>query len=163
MDKILQQETIKLDQSFIISKILIIRNKKVMLDKDLAMLYSVKTRVLNQAVKRNKGSFPTDFMFQVSADEKNKLVTECDRLSSYRYSSFLPYAFTEYGILMLSSILKSEIARKVNIQIIRAFVHFKQQNSELYIQDKFNEIDLKFKEVHAALKVLFENDKTIFL
>ncbi len=102
--------------------ILTIRGQKVMLDRDLAALYGVPTKALNQAVKRNSKRFPPHFMFQLSRQEKQELVTNCDHLSGLKYSPALPYAFTEHGVAMLSSMLSSERAIQINIQIIDAFI-----------------------------------------
>lgn len=107
------------------SKIYTIRGQRVMLDKDLATLYGVEVRVLNQAVKRNIKRFPEDFMFQLNAEEweilKSHFVT-----SSWGGARKVPYAFTEQGVAMLSSVLKSEAAIEVNIRIMRAFVAVRQ-------------------------------------
>ncbi len=97
-----------------------------MLDRDLAYLYGVSTKALNQAVKRNERRFPLDFMFRLTADEKHELVTNCDRLAKLKHSSALPSAFTEQGVAMLSSVLKSERAIEVNILIVRAFVRLRE-------------------------------------
>ena len=96
-------------------KILVIRGHRVMLDRDLAQLYEVTTKALNQAVKRNRDSFPGDFMFCLTPTEKSEVVTICDHLRGLKYSPQLPYAFTEQGVAMLSSVLKSKRARQVNI------------------------------------------------
>jgi ORF6N domain len=105
----------------LISKILLIREKKVMIDRDLADLYKVSTKRLNEQVKRNIKRFPEDFMFQLTEEEKAEVVAICDHLKSLKYSSNLPYAFTEHGAVMLASVLNSERAIRVNIQIIRVF------------------------------------------
>jgi hypothetical protein len=102
--------------------ILTIRGKQVMLDRDLARLYGVETRVLNQAVKRNIERFPDRFMFQLTDNEMVKLVTICDRFKLLKHSSSLPYAFTEHGVTMLASVLKSDIAVQISIKIVDAFV-----------------------------------------
>lgn len=102
-------------------RIFLIRGHKVMLDRDLADLYGVKTKVLNQAVKRNMRRFPSDFMFQLTEQEKHELVTNCDHLKELKHSYQLPYAFTEQGVSMLSSVLNSEQAIQVNIAIMRTF------------------------------------------
>jgi len=107
-------------------KIFIIRDVKVMLDADLAELYQVSTKVLNQAIKRNTNRFPTDFMFQLTEIERNKVVTICDHLSRLRFSHQLPYAFTEHGVAMLSSVLRSPRAVQMNIFIIRAFIKLRE-------------------------------------
>jgi len=95
------------DMDMVTAKILEIRGKKVMLDKDLARLYGVSTKALNQAVKRNTGRFPDDFMFRLTEYEKKELVTKCDQFNKMKHSSSLPCVFTELGIAMLSSVLNS--------------------------------------------------------
>lgn len=107
-------------------QILLIRGQKVMLDRGLAGLYGVETKALNQAVKRNLERFPEDFMFKLSAEEKSELVTKCDRFESLKHSSAMPHAFTEQGVAMLSSVLKSKQAVNVNIAIMRAFVRLRK-------------------------------------
>ncbi|HTE28699.1 ORF6N domain-containing protein [Flavitalea sp.] len=92
-----------------------------MIDKDLAGLYNVTTKRLNEQVKRNNKRFPKDFMFQLTQDEKDEVVAICDHLSTLKYSPNLPYAFTEHGAVMLASVLNSDKAIEVNIQIIRVF------------------------------------------
>jgi phage regulator Rha-like protein len=119
------------------NKILTIRDQKIMIDYDLAELYGVETKALNQAVKRNIKRFPEDFMFQLTKEEKTEVVTICDHLASLKYSYRLPYAFTENGVAMLSSVLNSEKAIQVNIQIMRAFNFLKKK----YLEDR--EIDKK--------------------
>ena len=106
--------------------IFVIRNKQVMIDRDLAELYGVKTMVLNQAVKRNIERFPSDFMFRLSKDEANELITNCDRFKTLKHSPTTPYAFTEHGVAMLSSVLNSKKAVEINIQIVRAFIQLRQ-------------------------------------
>lgn len=119
------------------SKIFLIRGQKVMLDSDLAELYGVQTKVLNQAVKRNIERFPSDFTFQLTAIEKIEVVTNCDHLAKLKYSSTLPYAFTEHGALMLGNVLKSDRAVEVSLMVVRAFVQLRQMlasNVELWIK-----------------------------
>ncbi len=114
-----------LSEETIANKIYFIRNQKVMLDRDLAILYGIETKVLNQAVKRNMSRFPEDFMFQLTEIEfqnlKSQIVT-----SSWGGSRKLPSAFSEHGVLMLSSVLKSDKAIQVNIQIMRIFTKVRQ-------------------------------------
>lgn len=108
------------------TKILILRGQKVMLDRDLAQLYEVETKVLNQAVKRNIERFPKEFMFKLNDNELKELVTNCDRFKTLKHTTSLPYAFTEYGVAMLSSVLNSKKAIAVNIQIIQLFIKMKE-------------------------------------
>jgi len=142
-------------------KILFIRGHRVMLDRDLAELYEVSTKALNQAVKRNLESFPADFMFSLDANEKKEVVTNCDHLAAIKYSPQFPYAFTEQGVAMLSSVLKSRRARQVNIQIMRAFVKLRELlNSHRELARKLAELekryDAQFKSVFDAIKALME-------
>lgn len=106
-------------------KIFIIRGVQVMVDKDLAELYQVETRALNQAVKRNIEKFPSDFMFELSEDEKNELITKCDNLKSLKFNPSKIKVFTEQGVYMLATVLKSDIATEVNIAIMRTFTRLK--------------------------------------
>jgi phage regulator Rha-like protein len=118
----------------IATKILEIRGKKVMIDRELSALYGVSTKVLNQAVKRNISRFPEDFMFKLTWNEVQSLRSQIVTLNGKKVSSskrgrhikYLPYAFTEQGVAMLSSVLNSERAIRVNIQIMRAFVKLKE-------------------------------------
>ena len=115
--------------------ILVIRGKQVMLDRDLAWLYGVDTKVLNQAVKRNIERFPIHFRFQLTENETTELVTNCDRLQALKHSSVFPYAFTEQGVAMLSTVLRSETAVNVSIHIMDAFTamrHFIASNAQVF-------------------------------
>jgi hypothetical protein len=105
----------------IMNKIIIIRNKRVMVDSDMAELYGVSTKRLNEAVKRNRKRFPVDFMFRLTESEKEELVANCDHLKKLKFSPYLPFAFTEHGAVMLASVLNSGRAISVNIQIVRIF------------------------------------------
>ncbi len=97
-----------------------------MLDADLAELYGVETRTLNQAVKRNPERFPDDFMFQLTKPEKTEVVTNCDHLAKLKYSPSLPYAFTEHGAIMAASVLNSPRAIEISVHVVRAFVHMRE-------------------------------------
>jgi hypothetical protein len=146
-----------------------------MLDSDLAVLYGVETRVLNQAVKRNLERFPEDFMFQLAAGEfenlKSQFVTSS--LSNYGGRRKLPYVFTEQGVAMLSSVLNSERAIQVNIGIMRTFVNMRKMlstNEEINkrlteLENKSGEHDENFKKVFAAIRLLIsppdKSDKEI--
>ena len=106
--------------------ILLIRGHKVMLDSDLAELYEVETKVLNQAVRRNRDRFPDDFMFRLSSEEFDILRSQSVTSSSWGGRRYPPYAFTEQGVAMLSSVLRSKRAVHVNIEIMRAFVRLRE-------------------------------------
>jgi phage regulator Rha-like protein len=119
------------------NKILLIRGKKVMIDRDLAELYGVSTKRLNEQVKRNSKRFPEDFMFQLTAEEKVEVVAFCDHLENLKYSSQLPYVFTEYGAVMLASVLNSDRAIEVNVQIVRIFTQMREMlmtNQEILLK-----------------------------
>ena len=152
-----------LSEETIANKIYFIRNQKVMLDRDLAALYGIETKVLNQAVKRNMSRFPEDFMFQLTEIEfqnlKSQIVT-----SSWGGTRKLPYAFTEHGVLMLSSVLKSDKAIQVNIQIMRIFTKVRQMLLDkkelkidiLQIQKKLENHDKNIELVFSYLDELTE-------
>ena len=106
------------------NRILTLRGKQVMIDRDLAELYGVETKVLNQAVKRNVERFPEHFRFQLSNQEKDELVTNCDRFNGLKHSSVNPFAFTEQGVAMLSAVLKSETAVYTSIRIMSITCYF---------------------------------------
>lgn len=147
----------------IISKIYIIRNKKVMLDRDLAILYGVPTKVLNQAIKRNIRRFPPDFMFQLDKDEFQNLRSQIVT-SSWGGTRVWPFAFTEQGVAMLSSVLNSNKAIEVNIQIIRTFTKLREllaTNEELQrkIMQMEKRYDKKLKEIFSVLQLLVKEEK----
>jgi hypothetical protein len=106
--------------------ILVIRGQKVLLDRDLAALYGVRVKQLNQAVKRNLERFPADFAFRLTWPERREVVTICDHLAQLKYSPVLPYAFTEHGAVMAATILNSPLAVRASILVVRAFVRMRQ-------------------------------------
>jgi hypothetical protein len=109
-------------QEMIENRIFLIRGQKVMIDRDLAELFGVKTKNLNTQVKRNFDRFPDEFIFRLNEKEKNDLAANCSHLSAIKYSRHTPIAFTEYGVAMLATLLKSERAVKMSIFIIKAFI-----------------------------------------
>jgi len=156
----------------IATKILELRGKKVMFDRDLARLYGVPAKVLNQAVKRNIKRFPEDFMFQLSWEEAGSLRSQIVTLNKSepeasqrgKHIKYLPYAFTEHGVAMLSSVLNSERAIQVNILIMRAFTKLKEillTHKDLAakieaLEKKYAEHDQTIKEIFVAIKQLLE-------
>lgn len=147
-------------QELIEKKIILIRGKKVMLDKDLAVLYEVETRALNQAVKRNIDRFPEDFMFQLVPEDLDILKSQFV-MSNWGGTRKMPYAFTELGVAMLSSVLNSSKAIQVNIQIMRTFAKLRQllsTHEELRrkIEAMEKKYDHQFKIVFDAIKSLVE-------
>lgn len=140
--------------------IYLIRGRKVMLDSDLAGLYGVATKVLNQAVKRNITRFPDDFMFQLTLSEKNQVVTSCDHLARLKYSSALPYAFAEQGVAMLSSVLGSSRAIEINIAIMRAFVRLREVLADnTALRKKLEEHDEKIKYIFNILGQMLQEEE----
>lgn len=146
-------------------KIYEVRGRKVMLDFDLAELYETETRILNQAVKRNIARFPVDFMFQLTETEfiynSSQFVMSS---SKHRGVKYLPFAFTEQGVAMLSGVLKSDKAINVNIAIMRAFVFIRQYAlTHKDLTEKLKELDTKynkqFLDVYEALKFLFKKEQ----
>ena len=135
--------------------ILNVRGKQVMLDRDLARLYGVETKRLNEAVKRNIERFPERFMFQLTDDEKNKVVAICDHLKELRFSYQNPYAFTEQGVSMLSAVLKSDIAVNVSIMIMDAFVAMR------HALPNYNQLFTRIENIeHHQLLLMERQDKT---
>ena len=137
------------------NKIYEIRGQRVMFDFDLAELYDVETRVLNQAVKRNSRRFPADFLFQLSKSEFNNLMSQ-NVISSWGGTRKLPFAFTEHGVTMLASVLRSEIAIDINIQIVRAFIALRQYAlgyAELNqkLENFMIETNMQFNDIYQAL------------
>jgi hypothetical protein len=127
----------KIPDEIIINKIIVLRDKKVMIDRDLAELYGVTTKRLNEQVKRNLKRFPEDFMFQITKEEKEDIVLQFEHLKGLKFSASLPYVFTEHGAVMLASVLNSDKAIEVNIQIVRVFTHIRQllaDNTELRLE-----------------------------
>lgn len=106
--------------------ILLIRGQRVTIDSDLARVYGVSTKALNQAVRRNIDRFPADFLLRLSKNEKKEVVTNCDHLADLRFSSTLPYAFTEHGAIMAANVLKSPRAVEMSVHVVRAFVRLRE-------------------------------------
>jgi hypothetical protein len=134
--------------------ILVIRGHRVMLDADLAELYGVRTKALNQAVKRNRERFPEDFMFRLTREEKDEVVTECDHLRRLRFSPVLPHAFTEHGAIMLASILNSPAAVYTSIQVVRAFIRLREAMASH--KDLARKLEALEKKYDAQFKVVFD-------
>ncbi|HPH90728.1 MAG TPA: ORF6N domain-containing protein [Ferruginibacter sp.] len=145
-----------------------VRGERVMLDFDLAKLYSVETRIFNQAVKRNGQSFPKDFMFRLTAKEWKEIsssqIVMMDNLPKNRTGRYLPYAFTEHGVTMVASILKSPKARKMNIAIVRAFIalkRFANKNAAILhlvkeLKDRIDEHDVQLSSIYDALENMLD-------
>ena len=137
--------------------ILIIRSERVILDTDLALLYGVATKRLNEQVRRNRKRFPEDFVFQLSKAEKDEVVANCDHLQKLKFSSTLPYAFTEHGAIMAANVLNSDRAVEASVQVVRAFVQLRN----LVSSHKEIAAELAKVEVHVAkhdkeIRLIFE-------
>lgn len=141
------------------SRIILLRGQRVMLDADLAAIYGTTTKALNQAVGRNEDRFPSDFMFQLTPDEKSEVVTNCDHLRRLKFSPTLPFAFTEHGAVMLANVLRSRTAVQASIQVVRAFVRLREllsthKDLALKLEEMEKKYDAKFRVVFTAIREL---------
>lgn len=157
----MKSKSLKLKEEIITEKIYFIRGEKVLLDRDLATLYGIDTKVLKQAVRRNVKRFPNDFMFVLTKNELKNLRSQIVT-SSWGGLRYSPMAFTEQGVAMLSSVLNSPRAIEVNISIMRAFVNMRKLiYSNLELKEKIKELERltnrKFKESDKKTKLIFEN------
>ena len=151
---------IVIDNSLIQKKIQFIRNMQIMIDRDIAELFDVETKRLNEQVKRNIERFPEEFCFQLTDKEKAEVVAKCDHLQKLKFSPNLPYAFTEQGVAMLSAVIRSETAVKMSIQIMKAFVkmrHFFIENAQIFsrierVEQKQIETDSKLEQIFSAIE-----------
>lgn len=151
----------KIPDEIIANKIISLRNKKVMIDSDLAKLYGVSTKRLNEQVKRNLKRFPDDFMFRITKDELDKIILNFDHLKNLKFSSSLPFVFTEHGAVMLASILNNDRAIEINIQIVRVFTknrHLLSDNTELRfeIEKIKNKVQNHDKNIELVFQYLDE-------
>jgi hypothetical protein len=138
------------------NRIFTIRGSQVMVDRDLADLYQVDTKVLNQAVKRNGNRFPEAFCYKLTKAEKDELVTNCDRLKNLKHSSYQPYVFTEQGVAMLSAVLRSDVAVNVSVQIMQAFVSMRKflvNNASIF--QRLDQVELKQLKTDEKLEQIF--------
>ncbi|MHC4281317.1 MAG: ORF6N domain-containing protein [Planctomycetota bacterium] len=143
--------------------ILFIRGQKVILDADLAKLYGVTTKRLNQQIKRNRDRFPKDFMFQLTAEEKAEVVANCDHLSRLKFSPAFPYAFTEHGAIMAASVLNTPRAIEASVFVVRVFVKLREmlathkdlERKVVALEKKYDE---QFKVVFDAIKQLIDTE-----
>lgn len=157
-------EKIAVPDEIITSKIYLVRNHKVMLDKDLAELYDVETKRLKEQVRRNIDRFPPSFMFELTAEEYASLRSQFATLKRGRHSKYPPFVFTEHGILMLSSVLNSELAIKMSVQIIETFIQLRKlANNYEEIMKKINQMESQnneqFSEIYEVLQQLLEKPK----
>lgn len=144
--------------------ILFIRGEKVILDADLSALYGVTTKAFNQAVKRNRDRFPSDFMFRLTPEEKTEVVTKCDHLRKLKFSPVLPLAFTEHGAIMAAAVLNSPRAIAVSIYVVRAFIRLREATVShqgfaiklAELEQKLTEHDERFAQVFEAIRELMQ-------
>ena len=146
-----------LPQLSVESRIFTIRGVQVIIDKDLAELYGVSTKRLNEQVRRNINRFPSSFRFQLTADETAEVVANCDRLNTLRFSPTKPFAFSEQGVAMLSSVLHSDEAVEISIKIMNAFVamrHFLLSNAQVF--QRLDRMELKQLETDHKIEQIFD-------
>ena len=150
MRDLIPQERIK-------ERIFLIRGYKVMIDRDLAELYGVKTKYLNQQVRRNIKRFPQEFMFSLTEEERNELVAICNRFQTMKHSTILPHVFTEHGVAMLASVLNSERAIKISIAIIKTFVKLREIiSTHKELAYKLAELEHKIGRHDEDIQAIFE-------
>jgi phage regulator Rha-like protein len=144
-------------EEVILNKILFLRGEKVMISNDLAMLYGVTTKRLNEQVKRNIKRFPKHFMFQLSEQEKDKVVANCDHLKNLKYSPYLPYVFTEHGTVMLANVLNSERAIQVSVRIVEIYIKMRENiltNQELL--QKMEQLEKRVGNHDEKIGIIFQ-------
>jgi len=144
--------------------ILFLRGCKVMLDSDLAEIYGVKTSRLNEQVKRNKDRFPNDFMFQLTKQEKQEVIANCDHLQKLKFARTNPYAFTEHGTIMLANVLNTPTAIETSVLIVRAFVKLREilsthKDLERKIIELESKYDKRFKLIFEAIRELMQQEQ----
>ena len=138
-------------------KILLIRGCRVMIDADLASIYGVTTKRLNEQVKRNKQRFPEDFMFQLNTKEKSEVVAKCDHLKKLKFSPNLPYVFTEHGAIMLATVLNSAAAIDESVHVVRAFVKLREIiSTHKQLALKLHKLEKKIEEQDEKIYTIFE-------
>lgn len=161
-----KEEKSVVPNDLIASKILLIRDQKVMIDSDIADLYGVSTKRLNEQVKRNIERFPSNFMFELTKEEKEQVVANCDHLKKLKFSPVLPKVFTEHGIMMVANVLTSERAIKVSIQIIEVFIKMRealQSSNDLLLrmeklERSLGKHDMQIAQVFQLIKQSVKED-----
>jgi len=142
--------------------ILLIRGEKVILDSDLAFLYGVTTKRLNEQTKRNSKRFPPDFVFQLTEKEKEEVVANCDHLKKIKYSKVLPYAFTEHGAIMAANVLNSEMAIEASVFVVRAFIKLREiLATHKELAQKMVELEERLSTHDKAICSLFDAIKKL--
>ncbi|MBI2748054.1 MAG: ORF6N domain-containing protein [Burkholderiales bacterium] len=141
-------------------RIQVIRGLRVMIDVDLAALYGVETKRLNEQVKRNRERFPSDFLFQLTAAEKAEVVANCDHLQKLKFSKALPYAFTEHGAIQAANVLASNQAVEMGIYVVRAFVHLREAlSTNADVAKRLNELEMKTESLELSHDAFSRNTR----
>lgn len=149
-------------QELIVDKILYLRNQKIMLDTDLAILYGTTTKRLNEQVKRNQNRFPENFMFQLTKQEKEEVVANCDHLKNLKFSNTLPYVFTEHGALMLANVLRSDKAITTSIVIVETFIKMREVfATDLKLKIEIENIKKKLGKQDKHMELVFKTLETL--
>ena len=142
------------------SRIQVIRGLRVMIDVDLAALYGVPTKRLNEQVKRNRERFPADFMFQLTAPEKAEVVANCDHLQKLKFSRMLPYGFTEHGAIQAANVLASAQAVEMGIYVVRAFVHLREAlSTHADVAKRLAELEMKTESLELSHDTFSRNTR----
>lgn len=142
------------------ARIQVIRGLRVMIDVDLAALYGVSTKALNQAVKRNVGRFPSDFLFRLTSAEKAEVVTNCDHLQKLKFSKALPYAFTEHGAIQAANVLASAQAVEMGIYVVRAFVRLREAlSTNADVAKRLAELEMKTESLELSHDTFSRNTR----
>jgi len=149
------------DDSDILQRILLIRGRRVILDRDLALLYGTTTKRLNEQVSRNRKRFPDDFMFRLTLSEKEELVANCDRFNNFKYLSLPPTVFTEHGVIQAANVLNSDKAVEVSVLVVRAFV--KMRELLTIHKDILRKLEVLEEKYDHQFKVVFDAIRQLML
>ncbi|APW47170.1 ORF6N domain-containing protein [Rhodoferax antarcticus] len=142
------------------SRIQVIRGQRVMIDVDLATLYGVQTKRLNEQVKRNRDRFPSDFLFQLTQDEKTEVVANCDHLQNLKFSKALPFAFTEHGAIQAANVLASSQAVEMGIYLVRAFVQLRQSlSANVDVAKRLADLEMKTESLEMSHDTFSRNTR----
>ena len=142
------------------SRIQVIRGLRVMIDVDLATLYGVQTKRLNEQVKRNRDRFPSDFLFQLTLDEKAEVVANCDHLQNLKFSKTLPFAFTEHGAIQAANVLASSQAVEMGIYVVRAFVQLRQSlSANVDVAKRLADLEMKTESLEMSHDTFSRNTR----
>ncbi len=142
------------------SRIQVIRGLRVMIDVDLATLYGVQTKRLNEQVKRNRDRFPSDFLFQLTIDEKTEVVANCDHLQNLKFSKTLPFAFTEHGAIQAANVLASSQAVEMGIYVVRAFVQLRQSlSANVDVAKRLADLEMKTESLEMSHDTFSRNTR----